>query len=198
MTTLEGQKLYTIEEFHQIAELPENADKRLELIEGAIYDVTSFSQLNTVLTMLIAHLLMTFVYERKLGLVSGPDGGYKISEHSAFQPDVGFFSKGRITTLATKGEFPFAPDLAIEVISPGERPNEIQKKVNGYLKAGTRLIWQFFPEDRFVEVIRPAQNGALSQTVELDGTLDGGDVLPGFTLPLKDLFAQLDDLLKVE
>ncbi len=198
MTTLERGKLFTIDEFHEFADLPENRDKRFELIEGVIYEVTSSSQLNTVLTAWLIRILFTFVAERRLGLITSPDGGFKINERNAYEPDIGFIAKGRVKTLATKGEFPFAPDLAIEVISESERPGEIRKKVSNYLKAGTRLVWVFYPQDQFMEIIRAAENGNLVQTVELDGVLSGEDLLPGFTLSLTELFTQIDDLLKPE
>jgi Uma2 family endonuclease len=82
------------------------------------------------------------------------------------------------------GYIPFAPDLAIEVVSPNDDAEELEKKIGEYLKYGTRMVWVFYPNLERVVVHTPKG----SFPIEADGILDGGDVLPGFKLPLRDIF----------
>jgi len=182
------ERLYTAAEFWEIAQRPENADKRLELIDGVIVEMASSSQKNTVRAMQIGYFLNAWVIARDVGYVTGADGGYTIDVRNAYQPDVGFISKARHPTLEGV-EFPVAPDLAVEIISPSESFNDVLKKVRRYLAAGTRIVWTVYPEDKLVYVWTPgAGDDVTMQTVGINGALDGGDVLPGFTLPVSEVF----------
>ena len=82
-----------------------------------------------------------------------------------------------------------APDLAVEVRSPDNTLAELSVKANEYLEAGARMVWIVDPPTRTVQVMRP---GRPAVTLSLDDVLDGGDVLPGFSLPVSRLFAELD------
>jgi Uma2 family endonuclease len=182
------EKLYTAQEFWQIAQMPMNAHKRLVLINGVIVEVPPSSQKNTVIAMRIGHYMNAYVIPRDLGYITGPDGGFTLDEHNARQPDVAFISKERHPILEGV-EFPVAPDLAVEVISPSESSNDVLKKVQAYIRAGTRLVWAAYAEEETVYVWRSAFDGGLHvQSFDVDGTLDGGDVLPGFTLKVLDIF----------
>ena len=75
-----GEKLYTAEEFFEIAALPENDEKRLELDNGVMVDMGSWSRLNTVTAMRIGHFLNAFVIPRSLGYIRGADGGFKMED----------------------------------------------------------------------------------------------------------------------
>jgi Uma2 family endonuclease len=99
-------------------------------------------------------------------------------------PDVGFVSKARLPAGLPKGYIPFAPDLAVEVVSPNDKAAEIQTKIGEYLRYGVRLIWVLYPDNQSIVV--HTKEGA--RTLTVDDTLDGGDVLPGFSLPVRDLF----------
>ena len=81
---------------------------------------------------------------------------------------------------------PFAPDLAVEVVSPPDTADEIQRKVENYMKYGTRILWVAYSKTKSVAVHTPQG----STIVDIDGTLDGGDVLPGFKLELKKVFGK--------
>jgi Uma2 family endonuclease len=77
-----------------------------------------------------------------------------------------------------------APDLAVEVLSPGDRPWEVRKKVEDWLRAGTRLVWVVNPANRSATEYRSADD---VQQVPEDGSLGGGDVVPGYTCHLGGL-----------
>lgn len=179
------EKLYTPEEFFEIAALPENEDRRLELDEGIIVEMTS-TRLNTVTAVRIIHFLTNFVIPNDLGLVTGADGGFVLTAVKRVRrPDVGFISKHHGVDLVGVA-FNLAPDLAVEVVSPDE---DVFRKANEYIASGTRIVWAVYAEDQTVYVIRPTGAGELhSQKFGVDGVLDGGDVLPGFKLPVRDIF----------
>jgi Uma2 family endonuclease len=81
---------------------------------------------------------------------------------------------------------PFAPDLAVEVISPNDRDDEVEEKIQLWLKAGSLLVWSVDPESRTVVVYRP---GAEPVTLDEDQEIDGGNVIPGFHCRGADFFA---------
>lgn len=101
-------------------------------------------------------------------------------------PDVAWLGPQRVEALTSAtGYIEGAPDLAIEIVAPTDRAADIDEKVQEYLAAGTRLVWVAQPRTRTVYVFQP---GGIARVVGPGGTLDGGDVLPGFALPLADLW----------
>ena len=183
------EKLYTIEEFYEIANLPENETRRLELEDGMIVEMPSSSPLNTVIAGLIITALNNYVREHKLGYVTVPVGGFKLSENTVRQPDAAFISKKRQPTLPK--HFEIAPDLAVEIVSSNE---DVLKKVSEYIEAGTQLVWVVYPHEQTVHIFRGAQAPEPRwQTLSIHGTLQGENVLPGLTIPVRDIcqrFAQ--------
>lgn len=182
------ERLHTIEAFWEIAQRPENENKKLELVKGVIYELAPSSKKNTITAIRFASFLLPFVDEHDLGYVSGADGGLELSDDEVRQPDVAFISKDRAAGL--EGTiFPAAPDSAIEVISPSESPRKVLDKVRAYLQAGTKVVWTAYPEDEVVDVSRMSENGNLIvDTFSIDDTLDGAEVLPGFQLPVRKIF----------
>jgi Uma2 family endonuclease len=87
-------------------------------------------------------------------------------------------------SLPTNGPFYGAPDLAVEILSPDDRMTRVQRKVRFYLANGVRLLWLIDPDNRIVTVMStPDQSLVLTE----DDELDGGDVLPGFRVPVRDI-----------
>ncbi|MBZ0301138.1 MAG: Uma2 family endonuclease [Anaerolineae bacterium] len=182
------QKLYTASAFWEFTRQPENQAKRLALIDGIIVEMPPSSQKNTVIAMRIGYLMNAHVIPNNLGYVTGPDGGFTLDEYNARQPDVAFISKARHPVLEGV-EFPIAPDLAVEVISPSESSTDVLRKVQTYVRAGTRLVLTVYGDDEVVYAWRSAEDGGLHmQSFEGDDTLDCGDALPGFILRIADIF----------
>jgi Uma2 family endonuclease len=182
------ERLYTAEELWEIAHQPEYADKRLELIRGVIQEMPPSSPTNTVVTARFVRLIGNYVDEHDLGFVTGADDGFTLGPNDVRLPDAAFISKSRITTLPEK-TFPFAPDLAVEVVSPSETSRKVLDKVRAYLESGTRVVWAAYAEEEVVDVHHLLPDGAIStQTANKEGTLDGEDVLPGFMILIRDLF----------
>ena len=177
-------RLYTAEEFWAIARLPENEGRRLELDEGVIVEMAASSPVNTVIAGRVIYHLNAWVIPRNLGYVTGPDGGFELASKKVRQPDAAFISKARVPQLPH--DFEIAPDLAVEVVSPHE---DVFKKAGEYLRSGTRIVWAIYADEQRVYVFHLDADGKLSaQPMELSDTLDGENVLPGFTLAVRDIF----------
>ncbi len=182
----------TAEQFWELAILPEYEDKRLELINGEIVVMPESSPINTIIAGRLIRYLVAYVDDNGLGFVSTPDGGYRLDDGNVRQPDAAFISSDRAPVVPQK--FTIAPDIAAEVISPSETAQYIARKVEAYLRSGTRLVWVVYPQTRTLQVwARGVDNSATVTTLQESDTLTGGTVLPGFTLPIAKLFERLPE-----
>ncbi|MBX3066034.1 MAG: Uma2 family endonuclease [Anaerolineae bacterium] len=185
------EKLYTVAEFLAYIDQPEFEGRRLELHEGVIVEMPPSSKKNVRLEGWIITLLNNFVVPKDLGVVTTPDGGFKIDERNYLQPDVGFISHERSGGMEGV-EFPVVPDLAIEVISPSESAYSVVSKARTYLVNGSKVVWAFYPEERAVDEFRLADDGGLRvNSFSVDDMLTAEDVLPGFSLSLREVFKVL-------
>jgi Uma2 family endonuclease len=161
-----------------------------ELVDGVLVEKpVGFRE--SILALALVELLKPFVRQHNLGLVSGEAGFVRLSPGLVRGPDVAFFSWARVPG----GRIPqqpipdLAPDLAIEVLSESNTPGEMARKRREYFSAGAHQVWQIDPGARTMEVFTsPTQSLVLDETQ----TVDGGSVLPGFSLSLAQLFAELD------
>ncbi len=121
------------------------------------------------------------------GLVLTGDTGFRLSKQpeTVLAPDVAYISGERTKEGVPVGYFDGAPDLAVEVVSPGNTAEELERKAGAFLAAGSLLVWIVNPESRRV-VIHPDR-----EVLKADGILDGGNVLPGFSCPVDQLFEGL-------
>lgn len=161
-----------------------------ELVEGVLVEKT-MGMIESILAVYLAGLVNVFVIPRNLGKVCGPDGTMQIMIKLVRIPDVAFISWDRFPERRMPKEaVPLVvPNLAVEVLSKGNTPKEMSIKRDEYFKAGVELVWEIDPKKRTVVVYTSPTE---SVTLDIDDTLDGGSVLPGFTLTLKDLFGELD------
>jgi Uma2 family endonuclease len=179
-----AQRFYTVEEFWQFARQPAQDGHRLELEEGVIVEMASSSPRNTIIAGRIIHFFNAFVLPRNLGYVTVPDGGFKLGSNRARQPDAAFVSKLRAPEIPR--EFTFAPDIAVEIVSENE---DVLKKTVEYLKAGAVLVWNVYDDEKTVYVFTLNEDGSLRGIpYGIDDTLDTDAVLPGFALPVRDIF----------
>ncbi len=160
-------------------------DKRLcELIDGTLVE-KPVGYWEGVIAAELVRFLINFVASRDLGAVSGADSTMRMKSGRVRLPDVGFTSNARLPkTLAPIPSL--SPDLAVEVLSDTNTKAEIDQKLREYFQSGTRLAWIIDPPTRTVAVYQAAglSTGVLGETE----VLDGGDVLPGFTVAVADLF----------
>lgn len=134
----------------------------------------------------LERLLEDFVEPRGLGEVFG-EAGYVLARDpdTVRGPDLSFISRERLTGFDDARFFPGAPDLAVEILSPSNRPGEMHAKVADYLAAGARLVWVVDVERATVTTYTALLT---PRRIESPATLDGGDVLPGLAIPLELIF----------
>lgn len=165
-----------------------------ELDEGRLVEDMPSALSSSVVGSNVLVEVSTFVRARRLGIVTGEQGGMKLSSKpdTVRAPDMSFIRRNRLPGgRAPNTFFDGAPDLAVEVLSPSDSLPDIMRKVEQYLHAGTRLAWVIDPVKRTVAV---CHRGAIPDVLRGEAVLDGEDVLPGFTLPLARLWEGLDDL----
>jgi Uma2 family endonuclease len=160
-----------------------------ELVDGVLVEKVLGYQ-ESVLAMELGRLLGNFVAEHERGLVAGPDGTMRLMPGLVRIPDISFVAWERLSgRRIPDGPLPdLVPDLAVEVLSEGNTAKEMERKLKDYFFAGVRLVWYVDPSRRTVQVYTaPDQQTELGE----GQTLEGGAVLPGFALPLEQLFAKL-------
>lgn len=173
-------KSVTLTDFAAFVARPENSDRLFELINGEIIEKmpgrTSNSQLGHRIVIQVyrfceAHTLPCYT--------SGEAGAYRIGA-DVVAPDFAY----KTTPMSDDYPDPVSPLWVVEVISPTDKPGDIRAKRHLYQRAGI-LYWEVYPQERSIDVYAPGQP---MRTLEADGVLDGGDVLPGFSLKVSDLF----------
>lgn len=170
----------------------EKPRKRLcELIDGVLVE-KAMGYSESVLASVLIELLNGFVRSLNLGLVTSPDGTVRLWPGRVRIPDVAFFSWDRLPGRRRPEEpIPdIVPDLVAEIWSTSNTPGEMQLKRDDYFAAGVRIIWEIYPEARSLHVYQRDANDAT--VLSADDMLDGSPVLPGFRVPLQELFAELD------
>jgi Uma2 family endonuclease len=139
----------------------------------------------------LQYMILKYVREHNLGLVLAADGMMRLASGLVRIPDISFISWNRLPERRVPREAisPVAPNLAIEIISQGNTREEMQRKLTDYFSHGVEQVWYVYPGQREIwSYSSPAQY----ELIEHDQILNGGTVLPGFTLALKDLFAEPD------
>ena len=157
-----------------------------ELVDGTLVEKPMGLRESGIATV-IARAIGNFDAPANTGLVAGEAGMYSVIPDQVREPDVSFTLWTRMPSDYPANPAPdVSPDLAVEVLSPGNTPREIERKRQNYFAGGTRLMWVFDPPTRSVAVYGPGQNTPTTLT-DAD-TLDGGDVLPGFTFEVRRAF----------
>lgn len=184
MATLQRNRVMTAQEFDAYTDLPENADKLFEFIGGEIIEVPSNRYSSKIGGIFFGEIYI-YLKQNPIGHLTGEAGGFQVFGER-YAPDVGFTRKENQTEVAKSGYDPVPPDLAIEVDFPStpQSKDRLRIKVGNYLAVGA-TVWLVFPETQTIEVYAPGQP---VQILGIEGTLDGGDVLPGFSLPIKAIF----------
>jgi Uma2 family endonuclease len=160
-----------------------------ELVEGTLVEKVMGS-LESSLGCDLIRLLGNFLDQNPLGFLLGPDGAVRLLPDLVLIPDISFISWEQLPRRERPREpiSSLAPALAVEILSPSNTKKEMERKVRQYFLGGVQMVWFVDGDARTVQVFTvPDQVVTLSE----DQTLDGGAVLPGFSLPLRRLFAQV-------
>jgi Uma2 family endonuclease len=182
-----SKKTWTDEEFMALAQ----DGHHYEIVNGELIDMGSSGALHGYICSLVLSSLMMYISSKKLGIVFDSSTAFKMKNGNRRSPDVSFFAKVRFQNLTELpvGFLDGAPDLAVEVLSPGNTVEEIHDKLVEYFENGTGLAWVIHPLEHYVLVYRSAHEpDRLLKTIDF---LDGEEVIPGFRLPVADLFQPL-------
>lgn len=174
-----------------VIEIGAHEDRSCELIQGVLVEKPPIGLEESLLAIYLATLLDGFVRPRNLGIVTGEQGTFELMPDLVRIPDVAYTSWDRMPGRRRPPEpVPrLVPDLAVEVLSQSNPPGEMATKRDEYFTAGVSVVWEIDPDARTITVYTsPTQ----SQMLQVGDTLHGAPVLPGFTLPLAQLFAELD------
>ena len=172
-----------------VIEIHDREDRLCELVDGILVEKV-MGAYESMLAMEIGRLLKNFVKPRKLGTVLGADGMLRLAPGLIRIPDVAFLSMEKFPggRFPKGGAAPLAPDLAVEVLSQSNTVEEMDEKLEDYFNHGARLVWYVNPKSRTIDVYSGVDS---HQTCTENDKLDGGEVLPGFELDIRELFAEL-------
>jgi Uma2 family endonuclease len=176
-------KLMTVEAFWA-----EYAGKPFELVQGEVVAIMPTGYVHGAVVMRIGPLLREFVNQHALGDIIGGETGFYLSENNLRGANIAFISNAKLSSITDPEKYlPFAPDLAVEVVSPSDTATAIQQKVDLYLSKGTALVWVVYPDLRKVAVHYPDGH---SKSLTDKQVLDGEEVLPGLSIPVRGIFPQ--------
>jgi len=164
-------------------------DRIVELVEGVIVDISRPGGEHGEILMLVAGRIHNHVREHNLGRVVVGDTGFVLERRDDGKDtvrglDLAFISKAKSSERLSSGWISFAPDLAVEVISPSNKAGDIELKIQQLLSAGTSVIWIVYPDLRSITI----HTTAGAKTLMEDDTLTGGEVLPDFEVSVADIF----------
>ena len=172
----------------ELLDMPDDGFRH-ELVRGALIKMAPAGHMSSFYGLSIGAELWAFVRANRLGRVYGADGGFILATNpdTVLAPDASFVRQECVEAVGdATGYFPGAPDLVVEVISPSDRYTEVEEKVAEWLNAGAQMVVVVNPRGRTVKVHR-----SLTDVVTLTeaDTLRGGDVVPGWQLPIANIFA---------
>lgn len=161
---------------------------RYELMNGELVPMPPANEEHATITVTLAIEVGSFIRRHNLGRAISGDPGLRIRHDPdlVLAPDFAFTRRERLTSEQPDRAFiTIMPDFVVEILSPSERAGRVSAKIQTYLAAGVELVWIIDPEERTVAIY--AASGTVQFLRQAD-TLDGGDLLPGFSLPVSELF----------
>ena len=173
-----------------VIDVHDRTNRLCELVDGVLVEkVMGFDE--SIVSLLLAGSLLNYLQRHDLGKLVGADGMMRLFPGLVRIPDVAFISWRRYPKKTRKrGEIPtVAPDLVVEVLSKGNTPREMARKLDEYFRAGVLQVWYVDPKRRKVRVFTGRDH---SVVLGENQHLDGGDVLPGFTLSIRDWFGEAE------
>ena len=162
---------------------------RLELVRGELRRMSNAGWWHGAVAMRLGTLLQLHVAQHRLGLVFAAETGFLLARNpdTVRSPDAAFVRADRVPATSSRGYVPGAPDLAVEVRSPGDRA-QLDAKIADWFAHGCQLVWLVDAEARTVTSLRP---GRPARTFAIGEQVPGDDVVPGFNLPVAELFPPL-------
>jgi Uma2 family endonuclease len=179
MSIAATEKLMTADELLAMSEF------RGELVKGRLVEMAPASWKHGQCGIRAAVIISKYVTEHKLGVVVAAETGFLLSRKpdSVRAPDVGFISADRVAKASESGFFDGPPDLAVEILSPNDKVFDVEEKIAEYIEAGCKLVWIINPKAR---TITSHRRGNQTRIYTEQDTLDGAEVLPGFSTPVSE------------
>jgi Uma2 family endonuclease len=175
----------TLMTMEQYDALPNKEGVKYELDAGVLITVlASPSLFHNMIRDRLGLELYAFVREHKLGLVFW-ETEFQLSENTVRIPDLSFLRAERLQGLDVHQRLQGAPDLAIEIASPSDKPDDLARKAQQYLAAGARAVWVLYPEARLAYLYRPGERIEVRDDTQ---PLDNAELLPGFSVALSEIF----------
>ncbi len=186
MTIASERKIWTDEEFMALPE-----DGRYELVNGALVNMGNSGMEHGYIASNLIIFLGGLVRSQKLGVICDSSTAFTMKTGNKRSPDVSFIAKEWLQGVKRlpRGYFQGSPDLAVEILSPRNTVEEIHDKIVEYFENGTCLVWLIHPDEQYVLVYHSPSPERL---LRLEDSLDGEEVVPGFSLAVAELFAELD------
>jgi Uma2 family endonuclease len=180
--TTETEKIITADEL-----LAMSGKGRYELTEGRLIEMSPPGSEHGLIVNTINYFVTDYVRRKKLGKVFAAETGFRLSRKpdTVRAPDVAFVSSARLPKPLPKGYMDLAPDLVVEVVSPSDDADDMQLKIKEWLDAGAKMVCYVYPSSRQVVVYRSLRDVRVLTDVD---TLLGDNVLPDFSLPIKEIF----------
>lgn len=186
------KRLYTVDDVLELQGWDGTRDRKYELINGELIEMSPTNYPHARLAGRLFRYFKDYAESRNLGEASVEAGFHPVNDRSTLlAPDVAFIRRARLPDPESFTLVGFMPDLAVEIKSPSNSMAELRRKSAIYLENGTQMVWIINPIKRVAEVCRLSDDGQFqSQTVDINGKLEGEELLPGFELALRQLFNQ--------
>ncbi len=187
MDTATLEKLVTADEFFEMS-FP---SCRAELVRGVVHRLPFHGAEHGVIAAAIGALLNSYVKCVMVGKVVAGGTGFILRRNPDVvrAPDVAFVSNATLQSIGgkiTQKFCPCAPDLAVEVVSPGDRAEEIEAEIQDWFEGGTRQVWIAYPTSKTIHIHVSASQ---AQILRRGDIISGGEVLPGFECPVNEIFS---------
>ncbi|VTT99110.1 Hypothetical conserved protein OS=uncultured planctomycete GN=HGMM_F09D09C05 PE=4 SV=1: Uma2 [Gemmataceae bacterium] len=182
-----AKKLMTVDEYWDFVNLPENMDRLFELRRGEVVEMSRPKKPHGIVAANIARVLGNYSFAVNLGYVLSNDTGVVLEETpgTVVGPDVAYCVDANNYDDVEPKWVESPPVLAVEVLSPTDKPGEVNEKISDYLRAGVKVVWLADPEVKTVTVYRPNHHHVILKPAD---ELTGGDELPGFSCKVADFF----------
>ena len=159
-----------------------------ELIRGVLHETVATGGLHGDIAFALGSEIRAYVRPRRMGRVGGTDSGILLERNpdTVREPDIYYISAAKLPLdLQVSGYFDVVPDMVAEIFSPSDRPRDFDAKIQMWLDFGVRMVLAIYPQSRTITARQPSRPPV---TLGYNDTLDGGDVIPGFQCPMRDIF----------